>query len=140
MFKFDNFTQGANRALNLAVENAQKMGHTFIGSEHILLGLVCEGTGVAAVVLSSKGVSVKVLKEAIKRSIGLGVPTRLKKHNLTPKAKVIIENARSASMGTFRGTVGTEHILLSILNETDCAAISLLRDIDVSAAEIAAFV
>ena len=138
MFKFDNFTQGANRALNLAVENAQKMGHTFIGSEHILLGLVCEGTGVAAVVLSSKGVSVKVLKEAIKRSIGLGVPTRLKKHNLTPKAKVIIENARSASMGTFRGTVGTEHILLSILNETDCAAISLLRDIDVSAAEIAA--
>ncbi len=138
MFKFDNFTQGANRALNLAVENAQKMGHTFIGSEHILLGLMCEGTGVAAAVLSSKGVSVKALKEAIKRSIGIGVPTRLKKHNLTPKAKVIIENARSASMGTFRGTVGTEHLLLSILNETDCAAISILRDIDVSAAEIAA--
>lgn len=138
MFKFDNFTQGANRALNLAVENAQKMGHTFIGSEHILLGLMCEGTGVAAALLSSKGVSVKLLKEAVKRSIGIGVPTRLKKHNLTPKAKVIIENARSASMGTFRGTVGTEHLLLSILNESDCAAISVLRDIDVSAAELAA--
>ena len=138
MFKFDNFTQGANRALSLAVENAQKMGHTFIGSEHILLGLMCEGTGVAAVVLTSKGVSVKALKEAIKRSIGIGAPTRLKKHNLTPKAKAIIENARSASMGTFRGTVGTEHLLLAILNESDCAAISVLRDIDVSAAEIAA--
>lgn len=138
MFKFDNFTQGANRALNLAVENAQKMGHTFVGSEHILLGLMCEGTGVAAVVLTSKGVSIKALKEAVKRSIGIGAPTRLKKNNLTPKAKNIIENARSASMGTFRGTVGTEHLLLALLNENDCAAISVLRDIDVSAAEIAA--
>lgn len=138
MFKFDNFTQGANRALNLAVENASKMGHTYIGSEHILLGLVCEGTGVAAAVLSARGVSVKALKDVIKNSIGIGAPTSLTKENLTPRASEIIEKARSASMGTFRGTVGTEHILLSILNENECMALKMLRTLKVSGAEISA--
>lgn len=138
MFKFDNFTQGANRALNLAVENASKMGHTYIGSEHILLGLVCEGTGVAAAVLSARGVSVKALKDVIKNSIGIGAPTSLTKENLTPRASEIIEKAHSASMGTFRGTVGTEHILLSILNENECMALKMLRTLKVSGAEISA--
>ena len=113
MFSYEHFTAGANKALNLAVENAQNMGHTYIGSEHILLGLVCEGSGVAAAELSAKGLSAAVLKSAIKASIGIGSATRLSNKDITPRAASIIENARSKSMGTYKNTVGTEHLLLA---------------------------
>ena len=136
MFSLDGFTAGANRAVNLAFDSAQKMGHTYIGSEHILLGLVSEGSGVAAAILSSKGVTPSILKSALKSSVGMGSATRLSERNLTPRARNIIENAANKSMGTYRNTVGTEHLLLSVLNEGDCMAIRLLRDVGVSPAEI----
>ena len=136
MFSFQHFTAGANKALNLAVENAQSMGHTYIGSEHILLGLVCEGAGVAAAELASKGVSASVLKKAIKSEIGIGSATKLGEKDFTPRARNIIESAKSKSMGTYKNTVGTEHILLAVLNESDCMALRILRDLQVSPAEI----
>ena len=136
MFSYEHFTAGANKALNLAVENAQNMGHTYIGSEHILLGLVCEGSGVAAAELSAKGLSAAVLKSAIKASIGIGSATRLSNKDITPRAASIIENARSKSMGTYKNTVGTEHLLLAILHENDCMALRLLRELQISPASI----
>ena len=136
MFSYHHFTAGANKALNLAVESAQNMGHTYIGSEHILLGLVCEGSGVAAAELASKGVSITVLKSAVKQNVGIGSVTRLRERDLTPRARSIIDRAKSKSMGTYRNTVGTEHILLSILNENDCMALRILREIGVSPASI----
>lgn len=136
MFSFENFTAGANRALNLAVECAEKMGHTYVGSEHILLGLVSEGSGVAAAELSAKGISASALKSSIKTAVGMGSATRLSESDLTPRAANIIENARSKSMGTFRNTVGTEHILLAVLNEGECMALKILRELKVSPAEI----
>ena len=136
MFSFDHFTVGANKALNLAVESAQKMGHTYIGSEHILLGLVCEGTGVAAAELSAKGVSAAVLKKAIKSNVGIGSATHLSRTDVTPKAASIIESARSKSMGTYRDTVGTEHLLLAILHESDCMALRILQQLHISPASI----
>lgn len=136
MFSFQHFTAGANKALNLAVENAQSMGHTYIGSEHILLGLVCEGAGVAAAELASKGVSASILKKAIKSDIGIGSATKLGEKDFTPRARNIIESAKSKSMGTYKNTVGTEHILLAVLNESDCMALRILRDLQVSPAEI----
>ncbi|MBR0414754.1 MAG: ATP-dependent Clp protease ATP-binding subunit [Clostridia bacterium] len=136
MFSFDHFTVGANKALNLAVENAQKMGHTYIGSEHILLGLVCEGSGVAAAELSTKGVSASVLKSTIKSRVGMGSATHLSERDITPKAASIIESARSKSMGTYRNTVGTEHLLLAILHESDCMALRILQQLQISPASI----
>ena len=136
MFSYHHFTAGANKALNLAVESAQTMGHTYIGSEHILLGLVLEGSGVAAAELASKGVSATVLKSAVKQNVGIGSATRLGERDLTPRARSIIDRAKSKSMGTYRNTVGTEHILLAILNESDCMALRILREIGVSPASI----
>jgi len=136
MFSFDNFTAGANKALNLAVENAQKMGHTYIGSEHILLGLVCEGSGVAAAELGTRGISAAVLKKAIKSHVGIGSATHLSERDLTPRAASIVKSARSGSMGTYRNTVGTEHLLLAILHESDCMALRILQQLQVSPAAI----
>lgn len=136
MFKFDNFTAGANRALNLALEGAEKMGHTYIGSEHILLGLVNEGSGVAFAELSSKGITGRAIKEVLRSMVGIGSATELDAQSLTPRAAEIIENARSRAMGSFRSTVGTEHILLSVLNEGECMAVKILRQLKVSPAEI----
>ncbi|MBQ6381520.1 MAG: ATP-dependent Clp protease ATP-binding subunit [Clostridia bacterium] len=136
MFAYDHFTAGANKALNLAVENAQNMGHTYIGSEHILLGLVCEGSGVAAAELNAQGVSAAMLKSAIRSSVGMGSATQLSEEDITPRAAAIIESARSKSMGTYRDTVGTEHILLAILHENDCMALRILRQLHISPASI----
>ena len=136
MFSFQHFTAGANKALNLAVEAAQSMGHTYIGSEHILLGLVREGAGVAAAELASMGMSEAVLKNAIKKEVGIGAPTKLGKRDLTPRAKSIIESAKSKSMGTYKNTVGTEHVLLAVIHEGDCMALRLMRDLKVSPAAV----
>ena len=70
MFNFNGFTQKANNALNMAVDAAQDMGHTYVGTEHILLGLVSEESGVAASVLQQNGLSAEDLKDLIERTIG----------------------------------------------------------------------
>lgn len=67
MYSFNGFTQKANRALNLAVEAAQDLGHTYIGTEHILLGLLEEGTGVASAALSGSGIAADAIEDLIKR-------------------------------------------------------------------------
>ncbi len=136
MFKYDNFTASANRSLNLAAESAGKMGHTYIGSEHILLGLVSEGSGVAFAELNAKNVSVRNVRDMIKNTVGIGSPTILTKDDLTPKAKIIIENSNQRAKGSFRNTVGTEHLLLSLVAEAECMGAKILRSLKVSAAEI----
>ena len=136
MFSFEHFTAGANKALNLAVETAQTLGHTYVGSEHILLGLAMEGSGVAAAELHAKGISVTMLKSAVCARVGRGSATVLSEKDFTPRAKNIVENAKSKSMGTYRNTVGTEHLLLAILHESDCMALGILRQLQISPASI----
>ena len=93
MYKFTGFTEKANRALNSAIEVAENLGHTYIGSEHLLAGLVREDNGAATTLLHSKGVSAQAVDEALRKAVGVGVPTVLSPEDFTPRSKHIIELA-----------------------------------------------
>ena len=95
MYKFTGFTESANNALNYAVESAENMGHTYIGSEHILLGLLSDSKMVSATILGVKKISFKKAEEQIKATVGIGMPTSLTPDDITPRCRKIIENALS---------------------------------------------
>ena len=132
MYNFKGFTQKANTALNLAVTSAQDLGHTYVGTEHILLGLIKENTGVAAVVLSECGLDALALENHIADSVGKGTQTVLTPDDFTPRTKRVMQMAviNSAKMG--HNYVSTEHLLISILSERDSYAIRFLNELGVN--------
>ncbi len=132
MYKFTGFTDKANKALNKAIEAAENLGHTYIGSEHLLLGLLHDGSTVAGTVLTSKKLSFSGVEEYIKQTIGVGMPTRLSAEDFTPRSKRILETALSLSQGTNFALAGTEHILLAILRDSSCYAAQILNASGVS--------
>ena len=132
MYKFTGFTEKANRALNSAIEVAENLGHTYIGSEHLLAGLVREDNGAATTLLHSKGVSAQAVDDALRKAVGVGVPTVLSPEDFTPRSKHIIELAVSLARGENAGYVGTEHLLAAILHEDDSAACYILSQLGVS--------
>ena len=93
MYKFTGFTQKANDVLNAAIEHAENMGHTYIGSEHLLLGLLTQNGGIAYTVLINKKLTAGKVEDAVRNSIGFGVPTVLTPGDFTPRCKNIIESA-----------------------------------------------
>ena len=127
MFKFTGFTEKANKALNKAVECAQNLGHTYIGSEHLLLGLLSDTATVAGVVLSGRKFYFDDVEEYIKQTVGVGVPTKLGAQDFTPRSKRIIENAVYLAGRTGNSLAGTEHILLSIASDDSCYAYQILE-------------
>ena len=129
MFNIEGFTQKANTAVNLAVESAESMGQSYVGTEHILLGLIKEDTGVAAEALKSCGLTAQALEEKI-RAAGTGYPTKLSPNAFTPRTKRLLQTAVAFAART-GGYVGTEHILLAILYEQDSYAHSFLRELGV---------
>ena len=129
MFNIEGFTQKANKAVNLAVQSAESMGQNYVGTEHILLGLAQEGTGVAAEALKACGLNAADLEERI-RNTGSGYPTKLSPNAFTPRTKRLLQTAVAFAARTC-GYVGTEHILLAILYEQDSYANSFLRDMGV---------
>lgn len=137
MFKFTGFTEKANKSLNAAVESAENLGHTYIGSEHLLLGLLSDSSTVAGAVLTAHKVTYKNIEEEIKRTIGVGVPTELGPDDFTPRSKNIVETAVSIAHSMGQQLVGTEHVLLSIVREGSCCAMQLLNQTGVTAQEIA---
>ena len=132
MYKFTGFTEKANRALNSAVEIAENLGHTYIGSEHLLAGLVREDNGAATSLLCGKGITFPVVEKAIRQSVGAGIPTVLTPQDFTPRAKHIIEQSLVIAGNEGVGYVGTEHILKAMLQEDDCCASSIITDAGVS--------
>ncbi|MBE6825094.1 MAG: ATP-dependent Clp protease ATP-binding subunit [Ruminococcaceae bacterium] len=136
MYNFKGFTQKANTALNLALTSAQELGHTYVGTEHILLGLIKENTGVAAVVLSECGLDDITLENHIADSIGKGTPTALTPDDFTPRTKRVMQMAviNSAKLG--HNFVGTEHLLISILSERDSYAVRFLTELGVTPATV----
>ncbi len=132
MYKFTGFTEKANRALNSAIEVAEDLGHTYIGSEHLLAGLVREDNGAATTLLQSKGVTAQGVDALLRKQIGVGVPTVLSPEDFSPRSKHIIELAVSLARGENAGYVGTEHLLAAILHEDDSAACYLLTQLGVS--------
>ncbi len=132
MYEFKNFTQKANKSLNIAISSAEEMGHSYIGTEHLLLGLIKEGTGVAATALKEAGLSPEKLEEKIIDINGKGLQTHLTPNDFTPRSKRVTQNAVIIASRTGSGYVGTEHILLSLLNEKDSYAYNFLSELNIN--------
>jgi len=127
MYRFTNFTQKANDVLNLAIKAAENFGHNYVGTEHILTGLLKEGTGVGALILNEKGITLDKIENLIEENIGVGNPTRLSPQDFTPRAKRIIEISFQIARGMLNSFVGTEHILIALLKESDSSAVKFLN-------------
>ena len=136
MYRFTGFTQKANDALNNAITAAENLGHTYVGSEHILLGLLKESGGMAYTALSAKKVSYSEVEAIIKSSMGIGSPTVLSPNDFTPRAKNIIDTAIVQGRGMGHSYIGTEHILMGIIREGTGAATEILASMGVQPQEL----
>ena len=136
MYKFSGFTQMANNALNAAVETAENLGHTYIGSEHLLVGLLHADGSVAATALSSKNVNADDVENILKQSVGIGTPTMLSPNDFTPRSKRILESSVAVARAMGHTYVGTEHILIAIAKDSSCFAMNILASLGVSANDI----
>ena len=132
MYSFKGFTQKANEAMNLSIESAAEMGHTYIGTEHLLLGLLKEQTGVAAMALAECGLKEESLKEKIENTIGKGVKTSLTPEDFTPRTKRVMQTAVITSAQVGHNFVGTEHLLVALLSERDSYAVKFMEELSVS--------
>ena len=135
-YNFSGFTEKANEALNQAINSAQVLGHTYVGSEHLLLGLLRVGSGVAASVLNASGVTAENIEEQMRGTIGVGTPTRLSPDYFTPRAKRVIETAIAGCNSLGKKFVGTEHILIAILSDGESYAIKFLSELGVDVAAL----
>ena len=136
MYNFKGFTQKANDALNLAIDLASDLGHTYIGTEHLLAGLSKEGTGVAATVLAECGFSLEEFCQIIKDSIGVGSKTSLSPDDFTPRTKRVMQSAVLTSAKIGHNFVGSEHLLVAILSESDSYAVKFMQDMGVEPATV----
>ncbi len=127
MYRFTGFTEKANKALNLAVESAQELGHDYIGSEHIMLGLLKEGSGVAYTVLNKLGITAEGYEKLLQERIGYGAKTSLTPEQFTPRTKQVLQIAAMAGKSMNNKYVGTEHLLLAILQDESCYAVRFLK-------------
>ena len=123
----NRFTPRAQSALRLAQEAAEELGHSYVGSEHLLLGLMREEGGAAHRCLAGQSVTAEKTRETIAGIVGTGLPGLAPPQGLTPRAKRVIENAVGESVRSGGGYVGTEHLLLGILRENGTMAMRVLR-------------
>ncbi len=130
MYRFKRFTDKANTALNLAVEAARELGHTYIGTEHLLLGLLREGSGVAATALAARGITVLRYVEKMLATEASGLYSALTPDDFTPRAKAAMEAALTDAALAGQRLAGTEHILSAILRDDTGVAVRLLRELD----------
>ncbi|MBQ5810212.1 MAG: ATP-dependent Clp protease ATP-binding subunit, partial [Clostridia bacterium] len=136
-YSFNGFTQKANSALNNAITTAQSMGHVYVGSEHILAGLISIEDSAASVVLRNSGITTDGILSLLEEVIGRGNPTSLTPEHLTPRAKRILEMAIAEARLSGYSFVGTEHILSAILEEGDNYAVKFIEELGHSREEIA---
>ena len=136
MYKFTGFTQKANIALNDAIETAEDLGHTYIGSEHLLIGLLHSESSVAYAALTAKGITADRVENVLKSTVGIGTPTMLSPNEFTPRSKQIIESAIAAARAMGHSYVGTEHLLIAIAKDESCFAMTVLSQLGVSSNDI----
>jgi Clp amino terminal domain, pathogenicity island component len=123
---FERFTDRARRVIVLAQEEARMLNHNYIGTEHILLGLVREGEGVAAQALESLGVSLDAVRQQVEEIIGQGQEAPSGHIPFTPRAKKVLELSLRESLQLGHNYIGTEHILLGLIREGDGVAAQVL--------------
>ena len=129
----NKFSPRAEEALRLSQEAAGELGHGYVGTEHLLLGLIREEEGVAHTVLTEAGLTDDMIVEIIKKSVGAGLPGSNPAQGLTPRAKRVVELAMEDSMRGGYNYVGTEHLLAGILREGNNMAVRILRTAGVDA-------
>ena len=125
------FTSRAQKALEIANSIAEELGHSYIGTEHILYGLTEEGAGVAARVLGNQGINSEDVKSKIEELIGVEEPTE-ETLGFTPRTKRIIENSYIEARKLGYNYIGTEHLLIGIIKEGDSVAVRILLDLNVN--------
>src|SRR5260370_6718044 len=130
--KFNRFTDRARRVISLAQEEAQRFKHNYIGTEHILLGLIREGEGVGAKVLRNLGVDLQRAHDSVEFMIGRGDRIVLGEIGLTPRAKKVIEYAVDEARRLNHHYIGTEHLLLGLLREGEGIAAGVLQKLRVN--------
>lgn len=122
----NRFTEKAEHALNNAIKTAEQLGHTYIGSEHILLSLAKEEHSTSSIILLKFGITGTILEDTIKEYSGVGQKSALSPKDMTPCCKKIVENSYKISVRYGAIKIGTEHILLSIMEEKNSVALKLL--------------
>ena len=130
--RFEKFSERARRVLSLAQEEAQRFNHNYIGTEHILLGLVRETDGVAAKVLTSLGVELTKVRSAVECIIGRGERATPGEIGLTPRAKKVIELAVDEARRLSHNYIGTEHLLIGLLREGEGVPAGVLESLGVN--------
>jgi ATP-dependent Clp protease ATP-binding subunit ClpC len=123
---FERFTDRARRVVVMAQEEARMLNHTYVGTEHILLGLLREGEGLAAKALESLGISLDTVRQQVEEIIGHGEHTPPGHIPFTPRAKKVLELSLAESVQLGHEYVGTEHILLGLISEGDGVAAQVL--------------
>ncbi len=131
MFFRNRFTQRAEKALNLAQQTAGELGHSYVGSEHLLAGLAKEQEGIAGRTLEQFGVTADKIIEEIEKLTGKGTPDQNAPQGLTPRTKKIIELAVMTASQLGAGYVGTEHLLMGLIREGENVALQVLSSLDV---------
>ena len=129
--RFDKFTDRARQVLTYAQDEAQRFDHNYIGTEHILLGLIREGDGTAARVLESMGVELAKVRTAVDFIIGRGDQPAFGEIGLTPRAKRVIELAIDEARTLGHRYIGTEHLLLGLVREGEGIAAGVLESLGV---------
>lgn len=129
----DRFTAKAREAINLAVQAADELGHSYVGTEHLLIGLIQEGSGVAAKVLEECGVQEEKVIGLVSQLIAPNNAVRMAEQSgYTPSARRVLENSYREAVRFKASLIGTEHLLISIIRENDCVASRLLNTMGIS--------
>jgi len=126
---FEKFTERARRVVVLAQEEARLLNHNAIGTEHLLLGIVHEGQGVAAHTLEALGIRLAAVRHAIEREVPRGASPAVGTLSFSPRAKKSLENALRESLQLGHNYIGTEHILLGLMRTDDGRAARVLTDL-----------
>ena len=134
--KLDRFTQRARRVLAYAQEEAERLNHSYIGTEHLLLGLLREESGIAGKVLRDLNVQYERVTELVERITGPGRRTPFSQIDLTPRTKRVIELAVDEARRLGQHYIGTEHLLLGLIRQGDGVAIDILRQLGVNPDQI----
>ncbi len=129
----DRFTEAAREAISLAADAAESLGHSYVGTEHLLIGLIQEEEGVAGKVLEASGVRADKVVELVSQLISPNQPVRMAEQGgYSPSARRVLENSYREAVRFKAPLIGTEHILISMIRESDCVAARLLNTLGVS--------
>ncbi|NLM44411.1 MAG: ATP-dependent Clp protease ATP-binding subunit [Clostridiales bacterium] len=135
---FDKFTERAQKVLLFAQEEALRLKHNYIGTEHILLGLIREGQGVAAQIIKGKGIELENIRQMVASAVGIGKEDVNQVLGYTPRTKHIIESSINEARNYGHNYVGTEHILLALMREGEGVAAKILKSLGLNLQEIEA--